>query len=125
MGKLTFSKSTPHGAMFEMDILVTVRNTGTVRGSEVVQLYLTLPANGLTTPKLQLRGFGKAKDLAPGESAVVKISLDRYAVSYWDAVHNVWSAKAGTYEISVGRSSADIVLRGDFTLNESFTWSGI
>lgn len=108
-----------------MDVTVTVRNTGKVRGSEVVQLYISLPENGLTTPKLQLRGFGKAKDLAPGASTTVKISLDRYAVSYWDAVDNVWRANSGPYEVSVGTSSADIKLKDTFTLEKGFIWSGI
>ena len=104
---------------------LTLTNTGTLTGSEVVQLYITLPPTGLTTPALQLRGFGKAKDLGPGESVVVKISLDKYAVSYWDAVRNLWTAKAGQYVVSIGKSSADIVSRSSFTLERGFTWSGL
>ncbi|KAJ3558052.1 hypothetical protein NM688_g1141 [Phlebia brevispora] len=122
---LTFTNIVSHDASFKMDVSVSVRNTGAVRGSEVVQLYITLPPNGLTTPKLQLRGFGKARDVAPGESATVKISLDKYALSYWDAVYNVWRAQAGEYGVSVGTSSADIVLKSDFTLENEFTWSSI
>ena len=94
LSKLTFAQAAKDGA-FGADFTVTVRNTGAVAGSEVVQLYITLPSIGLTTPELQLRGFGKAKDVQPGASVDLTISLDRYAVSYWDAVHSVWAATAG------------------------------
>lgn len=110
---------------FDIDFFATVTNTGAVVGSEVVQLYVTLPYNGLSTPRLQLRGFAKAKDIAPGASTAVKISLDKYAVSYWDAVHNVWTAQAGIYGVSIGKSSADIVTTTTFVLEKGFTWKGI
>ncbi|PSR75115.1 hypothetical protein PHLCEN_2v9300 [Hermanssonia centrifuga] len=125
LSDLAISPVPSSNSLFAIDVSVLVTNEGTVAGSEAVQLYITLPTIGLTTPKLQLRGFGKAKDLAPGASTTVKISLDKYAVSFWDAVNNVWSVRAGVYGVSIGKSSENIVLHGEFDLQRSFDWSGL
>ncbi|KAI0340159.1 putative beta-glucosidase from glycoside hydrolase family GH3 [Trametopsis cervina] len=122
---LKLSPVSSHDASFSLDASVTVKNIGSVAGSEVVQLYITIPEIGLSTPKLQLRGFAKAKDLAPGASAAVSIHLDKYAVSYWDAVQDAWKAQAGTYEVLVGKSSDNIVLKSEFELKEDFSWTGL
>ncbi|KAI0075819.1 putative beta-glucosidase from glycoside hydrolase family GH3 [Panus rudis PR-1116 ss-1] len=116
---------TSHDAFLSVHIFLTVKNTGAVAGSEVVQVYITLPDIGLSTPRLQLRGFTKLKDLAPGEVRTATVKLDKYAVSYWDEESNAWKAKAGTYGVSVGRSSNDILLVGEFELKQEFTWSGL
>ncbi|KAI0648215.1 glycoside hydrolase family 3 protein [Trametes meyenii] len=104
---------------------VTVKNTGPVAGSEVVQVYISLPDIGLTTPSSQLRGFAKARDLAPGENRTVTIALDKYALSFWDTRGQRWKAAAGSYGVHVGKSSQDIVLRGEFVLGEEFSWVGL
>ncbi|KAL4246517.1 glycosyl hydrolase 3 family protein [Abortiporus biennis] len=111
---------------FDLNVSVTVTNTGPVPGSEVVQLYITLPAEiNLTTPNLQLRGFTKVKDLQPGESRTASIELDKYAVSYWDVTKDAWRAEAGRYGVSIGKSSEDIILQGEFLLEEGFDWTGL
>ena len=117
--------STVHDVSFQTEISVKVTNTGPVVGSEVVQVYVTLPDIGLTTPALQLRGFAKAKNVNPGQSQAVKIHLDKYAVSFWDTRRNLWAAKAGTYGLSVGRSSASLSLEGSLVLEKDLEWSGL
>lgn len=109
----------------KLTITVDVTNTGPVEGSEVVQLYLTLPDAGLTTPKKQLRGFAKIKSLAPGTSQTAIITLDKYAVSYYDERKEAWYAHAGKYDVLIGRSSDDIKLSRSFILNDSFEWTGL
>ena len=113
------------GSDFELDVTVTVKNTGFIAGSEVVQVYVSLPDIGLATPKLQLRGFAKARDIAPGESKAVTVKLDKYAVSWWDAVGHQWKAVPGTYGVHVGKSSAAMELEGEFVLEKGFTWVGL
>ena len=122
---LTIPEPTSHDASFSLSVDVTVSNDGDLAGSEVVQLYITIPNNGLTTPKLQLRGFAKAKDINPGESKAVTIHLDKYAVSYWDTPRDLWTARAGKYLVSIGKSSDNIVLEGEFELKKSFDWVGL
>ena len=113
------------GADFALDVSVTVTNTGSVAGSEVVQVYISIPDIGLATPRLQLRGFAKARDIAPGESKTVTVTLDKYAVSWWDTRGQQWKAVPGTYGVHVGKSSTDMVLEGQFALEEGFTWVGL
>jgi beta-glucosidase len=114
-----------HDASLRLAVTVTVTNTGAVSGSEVVQVYITLPEVGLTTPTLQLRGFAKARDVRPGTSTVVSVSLDKHAVSYWDARRGVWAASRGMYSVMVGKSCEDIMLSGEFKLEKDFTWTGL
>ena len=122
---LTLSTVTSKGPDFELDVSVSVTNTGSVAGSEVVQVYISLPDFGLTTPRLQLRGFAKARDIAPGQSKVVTVKLDKYAVSWWDTRGQQWKAVPGSYGIHVGKSSAEMVLESAFSLEQGFTWKGL
>ena len=112
-------------ASFSLGVSVNVTNAGAVSGSEVVQIYVSLPEIGLTTPRLQLRGFAKARDIAAGRSATVSVTLDKYAVSYWDVVADAWRAVPGTYGVHVGKSSAEMVLQDSFVLEKGFMWKGL
>ncbi|KAI0654717.1 glycoside hydrolase family 3 protein [Cubamyces menziesii] len=115
----------PSADNFKAEVQVTVTNNGTIAGSEVVQVYVSLPDVGLTTPRLQLRAFAKVRDLNPGQSKTVTMTLDKYAVSFWNARGQQWKAAPGTYGVHVGKSSQDIVLEGQFTLEREFTWVGL
>lgn len=80
---------------------------------------------GITTPRLQLKGFAKAKDLAPGATQKVIIKLDRYAVSFWDTERAAWHAAAGQYSLHAGPSSDNLPLQVRFKLQESLFWTGL
>ena len=106
----------------------TLTNTGSVAGSEAVQLYVTLPATAeYTHPPLHLRAFKKVKDLKSGASVDVVLELDKYAVSYWDEEHSTWKVDEGIYTVRVGGSSAKeaLVLSGRFEVPKSFRWNGL
>lgn len=114
------------GSPFQIGLSVAVTNTGSVCGSEVVQAYITLPATSLLThPKYQLRAFAKVRDITPGETRKVELSLDKYAVSYWDDSRDCWVAERGKYAVSVGTASNDLPLRDTFYLKKEFTWTGL
>lgn len=57
----------------------TITNTGNITGSEVAQLYVSIPEVG--QPVRVLRGFDKVKDLAPGASSVATFALRRKDLS--------------------------------------------
>ena len=87
-------------------ITVTVTNTGTVPGAEVVQLYVSSPQNGPYRPTKELKGFSKVF-LHPGECREVTFGLDQRSFAIWS---DGWKIPAGTYSICIGASSADIRL---------------
>jgi len=110
---------------FSLTVSVNVRNTGDVEGSEAVQLYISLPDAGVTSPRRQLRAFGKARQVQPGKKQVVTMALDKYAVSFWDTMINAWKIYPGVYGVHVGSSSDDMSLHGSFQLKEGYEWNGL
>lgn len=99
-----------------MRVSVDVKNTGSVPGREVVQLYLAAPSKALPKPVQELRGFAKTKLLAPGETQTLTFTLDAKGLASFDPTPSAWVADAGRYEVRVGASSADIRQRASFTL---------
>jgi beta-glucosidase len=65
------------------------------------------------------------KNVEPGETRMVNILLDKYAVSYWEEGLKYWRAGPGVYGTLVGASSDDIRLNGSFKLESVFEWSGL
>ncbi|KAJ7489963.1 glycoside hydrolase family 3 protein [Mycena galericulata] len=110
---------------FTLSVAVTVKNDGPVAGSEVVQLYISYPDIGVTTPVYQLKGFAKAKDVSPGASRDLVINLDKYALAFWDSNQNAWTVSPGKYVLNVGASSADFRLQGELNWEQGFTWKGL
>jgi beta-glucosidase len=92
-------------------LTVPVTNTGTRRGAEVVQCYVAPPQpSSVIRPPKELKAFAKVW-LDPGEQTVAELTLDTRAFAYWDPSagdHGAWHVEAGTYELHIGRSSADI-----------------
>ena len=90
-------------------VTLTVTNTGTRAGAEIVQLYVAKPDAKIFRPAQELKGFAKVH-LQPGESQTVTIPLDDKAFRYWNTQTNRWEVEGGQYELRVGASSADIRL---------------
>jgi len=101
-------------------VSVEVRNTGRRAGTEVVQLYLGLPEPDASVrqPPRALKGIAKV-GLGAGERRRVRFSVDRRALSYWDAAADAWAVASGCYGVMVGRSSRDIRLRGTLAVNSA------
>ena len=91
-------------------VTLTVTNTGSVAGSEIVQLYIGKPDSKIIRPAKELKGFVKVH-LAPGEKKSVTILFDDKAFRYWNTETSRWETEPGRYEIMVGASVADIRLR--------------
>jgi len=94
-------------------ISATIKNTGTVAGAEVAQLYLAFPA-AAGEPPLQLKGFQKTAVLAPGQSATVTFPLTALDTSIWSIANEAFVRVQGTFGVNVGSSSRDIRLKGSF-----------
>ena len=89
----------------------TIKNTGAVMGAEAAQLYIGLPNSKIFRAKKELKGFAKVV-IQPGESKQITIPFDEYSFRYFNIKTNQWETEGGTYEISIGASSADIRLTG-------------
>ncbi|KAF8437627.1 glycoside hydrolase family 3 protein [Boletus edulis BED1] len=126
LSDLELSTPTIANGEFSLTATVTVTNTGSVAGSEVVQLYVSMPKTSeLTHPPRLLRAFGKAKDLAPGARMRVVLALDKIAVSYWDDRIGRWVIERGEYGVSVGPSSDVLPLTASFVVDKTVEWSGL
>jgi beta-glucosidase len=98
-----------------VSVSVTVRNSGTRAGAEVVQLYLQPPPSRVDRPVKELKGFGRIM-LQPGETRTVSFELDKAAMSFYDSAVHDWVAEPGRFTVLVGASSRDIRAKGGFEL---------
>ena len=88
---------------------LTVTNTGSVAGTEIVQLYVAKKNSELFRPAKELKGFARVT-LAPGEKQRITITLDDKAFRFWNVKANRWEIEGGEYELLVGASVEDIRL---------------
>lgn len=86
---------------------VSVKNTGTREGQEVVQLYISDKKSSLPRPVKELKGFDKVK-LAPGEEKTVSFTITKDALSFFDDAKHEWVAEPGKFEAVIAASAADI-----------------
>ena len=93
----------------EQGVSLTVTNTGSVAGTEIVQLYVAKKDSELFRPVKELKGFARVT-LAPGEKQRITIMLDDKAFRFWNVKANRWEIEGGEYELLVGASVEDIRL---------------
>ena len=98
-----------------LTVRVTVKNTGTREGQEVVQLYIGDKKASLPRPVKELKGFQKIK-LAPGEEKEVTFTIRKDALSFFDADKHEWVAEPGKFEAIIAASAADIKGKVPFEL---------
>ena len=93
----------------EQGVSLTVTNTGSVAGTEIVQLYVAKKNSELFRPAKELKGFARVT-LVPGEKQRITITLDDKAFRFWNVKANRWEIEGGEYELLVGASVEDIRL---------------
>ena len=92
--------------------------TGDVAGKEVAQVYVTAPKGRLEKPAQELKAFAKTRELAPGESQTLTMTIPVRMLASFDEVNSQWITEAGTYTFRVGASSRDIKASLPLTLKE-------
>lgn len=90
----------------------TIKNIGSVAGSEAAQVYISNKVSAVEKPEKELRAFTKVY-LEPGERKTVSIELPYRAFAWYNVNEKMWQADIGDYEIQVGSSSRDIRLKSD------------
>ena len=104
----------------EQGVSLTVTNTGSVAGTEIVQLYVAKKNSELFRPARELKGFARVT-LAPGEKQRITIALDDKAFRFRNVKANRWEIEGGEYELLVGASVEDIRLCEKITVHGTAT----
>jgi len=113
-----YSNLTLSSSIFSGKIIatVTITNSGSVAGKEVVQLYLNAPAKKTDKPSEELKAFAKTNLLQPGKSQTLKFVINASDLASFDANTSSWVAEAGTYTVKIGASSTNIKQTKTFNL---------
>lgn len=97
-----------------IEVSVTIKNTGKVAGKQVAQVYVTAPKGGYEKPAKELKAFGKTRELKPGESQTLKMTLEKRDLASFDEANSQWKVDAGNYLFQVGTDVESI--KGTATL---------
>ena len=100
----------------QLQVSVTVENTGEVAGEEVVQLYKRDLVGSRSRPVKELKRFEKI-DIQPDERRNVTFTIESEDLAFWTA-DNEFTAEPGEFSVMVGRSAADVRSTGTFELRE-------
>ncbi len=100
-----------------------VQNAGMRDGDEVAQVYVrALSSGSVKLPRRQLAAFQRVP-LKAGERRRLSFAINPRDLAFWDSQSKLWVLEAGTYEVMVGSSSADIRLRSQFQVAARVQWS--
>lgn len=119
----TYSGLKLSSSTFNKTITATIfiKNTGSVAGKEVVQLYISAPTDKIQKPAEELKGFAKTRLLKPGESQTLTFTITPADLASYHTDAVAWVADAGTYSVKIGASSADIKSTAVFNLPAAIT----
>ena len=103
-----YGKATVSQKGEQIEVSVTIKNTGNRPGKEVAQVYVAAPKGTLEKPAKELKAFGKTRELQPGESQTLRMTLQRRDLASFDESQSAWVVDAGTYTFMVGANVCDI-----------------
>jgi beta-glucosidase len=101
-----------------VEVSITVRNTGSVAGKEIAQVYVQAPKGRLEKPAQELKAFAKTRELQPGESQILTMTIPVRDLASFDEANSQWLTEAGTYTFRIGASSRDIRATAALALKE-------
>ncbi len=103
-----YDKSTAEvDAQGNIKVTVAVTNTGKVAGKEVVQIYVSAPGCDMDKPERELRGFEKTRNLQPGESQEVVVTIPYERLASFNEADSQWQVEEGDYKVMVAKHAAD------------------
>jgi beta-glucosidase len=115
-----YENITVEGDFPDLNVTFDIRNTGSVAGSEIAQLYIHHKHPTIFKANRELKGFDKVY-LEPSQSKKVTISLDARSFSYFNTDINDWVIENGKYEIQIGASLMDIRLKHSISYDKNTT----
>ncbi len=105
----------------KVSVSINVKNSGTMSGKEVAQVYIAAPAGKLEKPAKELKAFAKTRELKPGESQTLNMTITVRDLASFDEAGSQWLAEAGTYNVMIGANVADIRATMQFKLAKEYT----
>jgi beta-glucosidase len=106
------------GANPQVTVTFDVTNTGSRKGAEVAQVYVSANNTKIERPDRELKGFERVL-LEPGETKHVAVTLDARAFAYWSADDKKWTIDPGKVTVHVGDSVEDTPLTGSVELTNA------
>ena len=96
-------------------VIFKIKNTGKVKGKEIAQIYVSKEISETYRPVRELKDFKKI-ELNPGEEKKIEIELPKSSFEYYNTELKKWAIEEGLYEIQIGKSSKEIVLKNKITI---------
>jgi beta-glucosidase len=93
-----------------------LQNSGSIKGAETAQLYISAPGKEALRAPLELKGFEKV-ELAPGEKRAITIVVDKKDLAWYNDKIRNWQIEKGVYKMQIGSSSRDIRLSKEIAIN--------
>ena len=93
----------------DKSVSLTIKNTGSMDGAEVVQMYVSCKNSGVYRPEKELKGFKKVF-LKAGESKKITLDFDEYTFRYYNSQANSWEIEDADYEILIAKNVNEVVL---------------
>jgi beta-glucosidase len=106
--KFEYGKPTVKVSGDNITLSVAIKNVGRMSGKEVAQVYVSAPQGKLEKPEQELKAFGKTRELKPGETQTLTMTMKRRDLASFDEANSQWLVEAGNYTFRVGASSRDI-----------------
>ena len=105
----------------KLNVSITVKNSGSVSGKEVAQVYIAAPTARMEKPSKELKAFAKTRELKPGESQTLSMTIAVRDLASFDEANSQWLAEAGTYSVKIGANVSDIRATAQFKLPKDYT----
>lgn len=111
--KLSAPSMGPDG---NVDVSVTVKNSGSVAGDEVVQMYVQHLGSAVTRPIRELKGFRRVR-IKPGAEQTATFELKARDLAYWDAPSHAWRVEKERVRVLAGGSSDNLPVSAEAEIN--------
>ena len=102
---------------------VTVTNTGSVAGKEVVEVYVAAPAGGLEKPARELKAFDKTDLLQPGASQTLTFKITPYELASFNVDANQWETASGSYTLYFSKNANDTATSASVNVRKASTFA--